>query len=843
MSGRSGALGDIKIGMRKWNLPTIGDYYHVFMIGDLPPVLVGMNTVKDKWISARAHAVATSLLIDIYTDSGLHFPLFQSYFLYTHNGALVIAIKRNDKIANLSTTQPYIRWRSNAYFDGFDAVPTNAGIEVEGIVPNTEADFYRFQAKWRTAQGNQGYTFAFVNGRRVKSLNLTTLKLGDTIEYVRDASVKEVLEIYTKDLKAFDSILDHQAKYFLPRPGLGVTIDYWDDIDVYLLNYSMAQRYTGYYYHFNRDDSIRMVTHRDYSIPIAYLMGYVERSPDGWYWNQDLRIELIIRHGGWNDRALHDEHHRIKELFKLPEPLRIKAMLGPDTTPIWRAEELENSAYTQLMRTEFGDVTRQMVEDAYGYNAISRLVGDTPIKIEDGQKWARFPVSLRRLSTVYEYNKSGLLLGWYYHDYSVEYPVRNELTKYLEAFIGTGDVDLSTVYDQMTTTLEPGVDYRFYISDIANGVAKNNWRDCTGETATYTVTNGVATWNVDLKKKHVAVKNTKDFLAKTIVLNYYDDLLTFTVNVDEVSSGNILTNDIMAIPPGQVDIWLNGFSLVKDIDYFINWPQIGIINKAFLVDGASQTVTFRGRGFCTRDMKLETVKDFGFVKYGQLSHNSRFNVRDDKVIRITVGGQLYTRDELGFTEDGTTIVMPGVENGAPYSITDPIIPIAMVTNTDTYTLRDKSEAVDAEVEDYLTMDLPEPIPTVPDAIPTLYKVFSPFTAKLIYDMLGGYLLMDEFEGDYSLDDVKKKLVGYEWILAFDPVIQGYDKDYVIVHPHPESGAIMLNVYQFRFLTRAVEVFLNGEVNISRHTLIVEPGFEHYTYDHPHPHRTWAEVGQ
>lgn len=843
MSKKGGALGDILIGMRKWNLPTQSDRYHVFNIGDLPPELVGMDTIKDRWVSARAHAVATSLLINIYTDSGLNFPLFQSYFLYTRNGALIVAIKRNDAIADLSVVQPYVRWRSNAYFDGDGAVPINAGIEVEGIVPTSEAAFYRFQVKWRAAKLKPGYAIAYVNGRRVKDLNLTTLNVGDTIEYVRDASIKEVLEIPVKSLKAFDSILDHQAKYLLPRPGLGATIDYWDDIDVFLLNYQLAMRYSGYYYHFNREDSIRMVTHRDYSIPVAYLTGYVQNSPDGWFWNQDLRIELVIRHGGWNDRALTDEHHRIKELFKLPEEKRLKAMMGETSADIWRATVLENSAYTQLMRSEFGQIDRQMVEDAYGYNAISRLVGDTPQTVEPGQKWVKLPYSLAARSTVYEYDAGGLLIGWYQHDCSIEYPLRNTTTRYIEAFTGIGGVGLSTEYDKPSTELKPGIDYRFYLSDIANGVAKNNWRDVTGDSRYYSIMDGKAVWNVDFKKKHTAVKSTEDFLASTVELNYYDDLLTLTVNVDEVRTGNILSTDIMAIPPGQVDVWLNKYSLVLGVDYYIAWPQICIVNKAFLNDGMLQEVTLRARGFCNSDMTLEVGADIGFVKYGALSRNSRFNVRDDKVVRICVAGQLFTRDELGFTEDGTSITVPGVANGSPYAITYPVVPVSRVTNTDTYTLRARSEAVDKQVEDYLTQGLPEPVEPLPDAIPTLYKVFSPFTTKLIYDMLGGYLSMDEFMGEYSIDDVKKKLVGYEWILPFDPIIRGYDKEYVIVHPHPEAGTVTLNVYQFRFLNRAIAAFLKGEVNLTRHAVLVEEGFEHYTVDHPHPHRTWAEVGQ
>jgi hypothetical protein len=838
---RAGAIGNIKIGMRSWNLPTPSEWYHVFMIGDLPPELVGMQTIVNKWVSARAHCVSTSLLIDVYIKNGLHFPLHRTYFLYTGKGALVVAIKHTPKIAHLGEVQPWIRWRSNAYFDG-KLGPMNGGIDVQGMSPTTEAQFYQFQVLWRDAQSKPGYAWAFVNGRRVRDLNLTTLKLGDAIEYYYDSSVKEVLEIKTKTLKSFDSTRDNLAKYLIPRPGLGTTIDFKDDIDIYLLNYELAAKYTGVYYNQNFDKSIRNVTHRDFSIPSAFLRGYVDDSPDGWYWNQDLRIEVIVRKSGW-DRKLVDENGRIKELFKLPETKRLNAMIGQTANvSVWKAAALENSPYVKLFGESMTGITRQMVEDAYGYNAISRLIGDTPIKYVDGTGWVTLPFSLTYRSTIFEYNSAGVLLGWYPHDYSIEYPVRNAQTKYVEAFIGKGGVGLCTKYDTVSQTLETGVDYRFYVSNIYNGVSQNDWKDVTGDAEYYTVVGNVVTWNVNPVRFHTAVKSSKDFLASTIELNYRDDLLAFTVNVEEVRGGRVPVTSVMDIPPGQLDVFLNGFSLIEDIDYYVKWPEVCIVNKVFLKPGTLQTVVVRGRGFCDKDMQLEKAKDVGFVKYNELSRNARFNVRDDKVCRIVVGGQLFTRSEVGFVEDKATLTVE-VANGTPYQISNPVIPMAGVTNGDTYVLKAKSEAIDKEVEDYLTLGLPEPAKPQPNPIPNKYPVFSPFTAKLIYDMLNGILLMDEFKGEYSLNDVKAKLVGYEWILPYDPALKDVNTDYVMIQPHPETEVIKLDIYQFRFVTRAIEAYLGDKVAINRHTVIVEEGYQHEMEDHPHPHQTWAEVGE
>ena len=840
ISKRQGEIGNTKIGMRQYNMPTTNEWYHLFMIGDLLPEQVGMNNIVDKWVSVQAHCNSTSLLIDLYTNKGLHIPAHRAYFLYTGNGALILAILDSKKIAHFGLEQPWIRWRSNAWFDG-DHVPKNGGIEIDGFTPQTESQFYTFQAKYRAAKAKLGYTWAFVNGVRVRDLNLTTLALGDYVEYVRDASVKEVLEIPVKDLKSFDSILDNKGKYLLPRPGLGTVIDFSDDVDIYVLNYLQAARYIGYYYHQNHVDAIRNVTHRDYSIAQMYLRKGIE---EDWQWSylKDLRVEVIVRHSGWI-RELADEAHRIKELFKLDEDKRIDVMVGTSAgVDVWRAANLENSAYPALMRAEQGTITRQQVEDAYGYNALSRLIGDTPFKIAASEKWIALPFGLIGLSTVYEYDQLGRMIGWHLHDNSIEYPVRDDRCRYIEAYPGVGGVGLSTVHDQVRVPLEAGVDYRFYISNIVNGVSMDNWTDCTGDLTKYSIADNVLTWSVDMTKHHVAVKNSKDFLSYSFDVNYRDDLLAFSINVNEIKVGTTPAPGIMDIPPGEFDLFMNEYGLVEGIDYYVEWPMICVCAKNYMVDGPIQKFTARGRGFPRKDMSRYLPKDSGFVKYGELSHNSRFNVRDDKVTRIEVGGRLYSRDEVGFTEDGTKVSVD-VRNGTPYKITHPIIPMMGLTVKDTYTLLAEAEAIDQAVEDYLTIGIPEPEQPNPDAIVNgWYPVFSPFATKLIFDMLNGILPMDEFRDEYSLDWLKQRLVGYTWILPFDPTLKAVDERYVIIHPHPENDVIELNVYQYRLLQRAIDVFLGGDIELNRRLVIVEEGFEHYQEDHPHPHRTWEEVG-
>lgn len=843
-----GALANIRIGRRDYNLPTPQGYWHVFAIGELPPFLVGMDEVRMKWVSARAHAINTSLLIDIYTGPGKRIPSHKCYFLYTREGGLILAVPDMPVIDTLGEVQPYIRWRSNTWFDSEDAVAMNAGIEIEGYTFVDNNSFYAYQQKWRTAkQATPGYAMAYVNGKRIKDINQVTCKMGDIIEYVLDKSVREVKEFKLKDLRTFVSDLDKKDKYLIARDGLGSVIDYYDDVDFFLLRYTTEFVYDGLYYHQNQLDAVRMVTHRDYAICTPYV-GSIVDAEKFWLLDHDIRVEVVIRHGGYR-RPLVYNAQRLKELFKLPYADRINAMVGErSTVSVWKAAALESSAYTAAMQALDGEITRPMARDALGYHAISRLVGDVPQKLalSEFARWLQLPWNAVKRGTVFEYNQQGLLLGWYPHDYSLEYLVNNPSAMYFEAFTGKASAADYTIYDVEDFQLDEGVDYRFYVCTVWNNIPRNDWVDVTGDDEVYEIIDGKVHWKISFAMKKGAIRCDTRTYIKDFELSYRDRALAFSVISKEdviIADDNTDLEAMVEIPFGQVDVFMNGRSLIENLDYYVSWPEIAIVNKEYLLHDRVQYVTVRGRGFCSKDFEREGPSDWGFVSHRSLSTNQRFNLRDDKVSRVVIGGQLYSREELGFAEDHATLPA-SIKNGAPYQVTHPIVPMKGLTSLDTYAFREQSLLVDKEVEDYLSLYLPQELPELPNPIPAWYRVYSPLCTKLIYDMVDGVINMNEFKEEYSLDWLRERMKGYDWLLKYDPCLKDdVDLQHVIIHPHPEDAPIALNIYQYRLLDRVIQVMLDGRIAINRDLVIVEEGFEHYADDHPHPHRTWESVGQ
>ena len=834
-----GTRKDVEVMWEKIPLPTATDWYHVFQIGELDPTTLGLNGRLMSWVSLEQHCNAEQLFADVYNKAGIQVPKFLCHFLVLLNGMMVVAIRHVPELANFGKEDVYLRFYSNSYFEapnpGF-----SKGIDVAGYRPadlnSRNVVINRHNNMIATIeQIGQGHVFCYINGRLVRSINSQTLAVGDYVELVLDLSVKDYHEFKVSELDNFVSELDKKQKYLVHYDGKGETIEYRDDVEMYLIRRTNENVFQGVLYHRNVEDAVRMVTHKDYSIPTQYVAGYLEDNP--WLGQtEEIGLRLYLRHSGYR-RPLVFEHHRIHELYKLPDGDVVDAMIGNDSTvPEWQARNLELSGYTAIMRHTGNTIPLELVQSAYGYNSISKIVGDTPQHIKEAGGWVELPAALRNASTVFEYDKDGVLIGWRNHGNGRYYTPRSLDCRMIEAVVGRGSTKMSTAYNADLYTLQDGVNYRMYARRVNGGLAVTPWQDVTDNTEFYVVINGQVEWKVSQNDWETAIKNDVDIACYDLTLSYRDGINRFTINTDEIRTDGLSHPNAAEIPFGSFRIWLNGRSLIQDLDYIIQWPEIVVVNKKYLSGTGTERFLFLGMGFCQPDMTMLPPKDHSFIKHGRLSKNKRYDIRDDKVVRIVIDGCVYARDELLFGEDPVGAVsVTDVQNGLPYVVDDVIVPLRGLVNEDTYTLRAKSLEVDKRVEDYLTAMKPEPQEETPNIIPELYQIYSPFASKITHDLAQGLLRMDNFQSHYNDQQLKAACEPYLWLLEYDPCFsEKIDLDYVSIHPHNERRAIILDVYQWRFLNRAIKYFLKGRVNISKF-IKIESGFEHETDDHPHPY--------
>lgn len=832
ISPRVGYLNNVKLMGRLISLPTRGDYYHVFQIGQLNPILLSLmpnvpQWSREQWVNLANCCTLNTMMADVYVDTGISLPRHEVYYLTSNEKNIIIAIRANSKInINYGSDTIYFRVYDNAYYESLRSDKLADQIIVAGMTINDTGDILDYQSRINLLKAKHGLCTVYRNGYLVDGISILDTNVGDVVEYVYDSSVKRVVELVVDNLEVYQSELDNARKYLIHYEWNGEEcIEYHDDVDIYVVDEHSVGKYRGVYYHRNVSNSCRMVTHRDYGLLVSHIRHFnssLQNARDSVILPHQLKIRLHIRKSGY-DRKLVFENNRLHELFKLEDDRILAAMVGTDSTVSnWQASNLEMSNYCKLMRSDANDITRNLVIDAYGYNGLSVLLGNTPkpTYLYSDRQQVTVNYGLQATSTAYEYDEAGLLIGYHLHDSGTVYNAVDANCRLVEMINGTGTNKPEAIFGKDNISLPKYDNYRVYYCHRTGDSfdeLDNNWLDIT-DSDYYRVENNILIWNGLDYNQCIMVRTDRTFLNYELGIIPTDGVLRFTLSELE-DRGNGVKHYTMPVPAGELDIFLNGYSLIENVDYYVSFPEVVIVNKSYLTMNPNtrvQKLVIRFTGFCNSDLSRDRADDYGFVVHGLLSHNNKFDIRDDRVLRIVVDGRCLHRDQLLFSELHSGISVTDVDNGKPYCIKDIVVPMKDLTNSNTYELRNKSIAIDKAVSDYMTKCLPQPDRPAPSAITNRHPVISPFISKILYDMLTDhYFTLDKL---LTIDDNKvyELCQPYEEWLRFDPINPEFNIDsrFIEVHPHNHYNTVALNLYQYRFLKRVTELYSDGLVDIS-----------------------------
>lgn len=800
---------------RRIPLPTSNQDYHVYGIGNNVPIRLAMKETYNTWVPLANLGQLNANLIELYLSNGLMLSRSHAFVIRIDEGSFLVAVAIQPRLADIDNNDIYMRTYRNAYYSSERDVTGPEKVIVKGLQVKTAADvpalINEFQ---RYKQLPYGHVFAYHNGYIVDTFRQAEIKSGDYIEFVYDASVKEVVDFKLEYLPTFTSDLDKKQKYLLHPPKRIDTIQYRDDLDFYVIRKGANGAHKGKYYNRNRENAIRMVTHRDW----ALLCEQVKQIYDGessWENYENLYIRVHMRHSGYY-RELADEHNRIKELYKLNDTEIVRAMVGLDSTvPNWTVNTLESSSYTRIMRSYLQNITEQEVARAYGYNAMTKITADSPIMMRGGK--FDIPIGLEENSTVFEYDHNGLLLGWRLHyGGDVYYPFYRDCVM-IEVLGGLGSrlagFQLSTGICKVSTDES----FRVYVSPInVNGVPTNDWADITDDRTKYSVdAYGNVSWNIDHAGQIGVIKSDKYFVCYDYDIEEYNHLYRFSLNHSDQDPR------VMHIPPGRIDIWMNGKALIENMDFKVNYPEVVIWNKEYLRKSV-QKFTIRAYGFANSDLSRTLSPERGYVKHQMLSVNNVYDIRDDKVMRIVSNGRTFHRSVVKFAEDQRNISLPDLNDGRPYLIEPALVPIRGVVNYNTYPYLQKSLDTDKAVSDYLTSKLPEQLPSTLHSIPERYMIYSPTMGRLVYDL--GQQLKLPLAPEAPEAEVAKFMEPYLWLLDFDPCrVDEVDLRYTAIHPHPQAVVLAVTKYTYLFLQRINVLYLNERVNLAAFLMIEGEG--------------------
>ncbi len=789
-------------------LPKVKTWYQVFQLGSMNHRELGITDLFDQWVRLDRILNHFGTMVTLYNELGRTLPLEFAWIRKQVNGNILICVEMTESQADFSTDALFVRFYNGAFRYKPEYTADHES-EVFGRVITNNSERFDMVSRFNDYRLRAGEPIAYVNGYEVDILTADDIELWDYVEIVYDGLIETIHYFPLADMKSFHSELDGKRKYLLHPPKQLDTINFINDIDI-----SVLKGNTGYYFHQNQSESFRQLTHNDYSILVNRFDYYLINTDD---WNQhaELKVKLVVRRSGMV-RPLTFNHARIHELYKMTDPQIVQAIAGMASNIVeWQGSNLEKSSYCRIMASKYGTVQNDLCTDAYGYNAVSRYAADTPTKTKllESTLIAELPPLLTRNCTVYEFDDNGLLLGYYTHSNNInnQYVCQHPETALVEAVEGQGGKVLDITFNAADYTTRKGFNYRFYTDVLKSGAPTDDFEDVTGTDAYHVEPDGTVVWNIDQSRRLPIVWCDSNFLAYSFTEDMFDGQAKFSID-HWFSEGGYKP---LEFEPESLEIWMNGHLLVPRIDYFIEWPQVVVCNKQHLADGPTRhqpKFDVRCRGLAAH-LRLPKT---GFVINNLLSNNALFDVRDDKVVQIAIGGKMQHRDDVTFRED-TAIGVSKQLNGLPFAVNDPTVPLRELVSVDTYTLRDTSRNLDERVENYLTNYIPTPENVVNNPIPIQYHLFSPIMNKVIHDILNGHLTPTADDELYyiSTRQFDELMKPYVYLLAYEPVLKGVDLRYCSVHPHDGLDYIDLEPIQMALIERLNDRYLNNKVLINK----------------------------
>lgn len=810
---KRGDVYGVQVSEHHIQLPDTKSWYHTFQIGLQDPEALGFE-VWGGWRCAKDLVNRNGVIIFAYDESGRQVPLDLVYMRFISNHNLLVAVKRYETQTNFGSTDLYLKIYKGKYQTSADWTEAHQ-IYCESMVVRKAEDITNLLVRYAQAANKPGYVFCTVNGYPVDSLTAQNIKPWDYVEYLHDGTIKEIHEYYLDELVDFFSTLDKTKKFLVHFPKKTDEVLHLNDLELYL--YKGKE---GRFVHTHLMSDLRQLTHRDFSLGCAHIYDYGVRNPEWWAKSLDPKVKVFVRHPAL-DNTVQFDANRIMELYQMDDEQIVSALVGPDNSlENWRADVLEKAPYSRLINALPGNITRKLVTDAYGYNAASRLLGDNYLPVQ--YNTADEPVVglshlMMQQCTVFEYDKDGLLLGWYNHDLfsGSVYECTNLETAFVEPIEGVGTDKLDIEFGMDMSKVDPRYQYRYYLDETISEQPSGRYTEVTGSNAYDVLADGSVVWHVDPTRFLPVRQCDRTFLINKFQFTFADvmtknGLLLVNAEYDSAKMG---PKDPLKFEPETVEVWLNGHSLVIGLDAIVSWPFVGICSRALLdqLGRVDYEITLRVRNFAPMG-KQYTMPKYGYVIDGLLSNNCRYDVKDDKVIRIIAGGRTYGRDSVEFREDRPALREHKLVNGTPYQITDPMVPLRNQVEYPTYPMHAVAKSLDTAVEDYLTQKLPVCPEVEHNPIPNRYNLYSLTLNKLILDIVNGEFTISERPGHViTSTELEERMQVYERFLNVDAAFMETDERYVSFYPLASGGTATLYPLEFSFIERVNKTYFNNRV--------------------------------
>lgn len=772
-----------------YRLPTKDSRYYIYYLGISNPAKLGVTTRTDhlafsRWQPIDEHVTNNNVRIDIYLDNGLRLPLHNAYTLYTRERYILFAIKSpTNRVFNLNDNHLYFRFYQNTY----DYTKHKNSLVCYSETVKTQRDVTQLRNDLENTEGHQEIV---VNGWGVHEFTLRNVSQPTDVHVIVDPSIIKVYQFKLSDLPVFHSALDNCYKYLLTLEGLSERY-YNNDLDVYVGTQNL---YT--YYHRANKRYHRNVTHHRISLEVNFIDNLRDITPINNLDETNLYITVKVKATGIDRHGVY-ETNKQHELEKLPEEHRNKLLLSTDDQlNFWKASTLEASIYNSVETNTVEYLTPHSFSSLYGYNAIIKMIAPYPVPVRQGRA-ARPIVFHDQAVTLLHYNNAGLVREVELQEQTLDNYFESVWSN-IEVITGTGSdegcyfegVGTVELEGNVVTIYESPQNYEESEVPVWEIVDNDNYR-LQGTTLTRKQLN----YNI---KTLVKTDGRFNLNKKPLQINrgVYQTPLTYKKEGKSV---------VDYTPKATLNVIMNGYTLIEGVDYIRYNHLILILNKQHLHDTSQDLIVYE-----TNDSALtDRVINRGFVERGMLSRDFYHQTKEDKVLKLIVGGQLKTLSNVTFDEDG---VNPYNDySGLPYMVIQKNHTLNAIEIDEDEAISLKEEAVekDAEIDRYLTTLYPKSPSVVNTVIPNKYLLYSPFLATMLH-----YIRYEKIKVTATTENVYEQTKPHLHWLEIDPINPNnlFDKRFIKIHPHTYKEPITLNPPQYVFFKKIIDMFINTPID-------------------------------
>lgn len=839
-------------------------WHHVFQIGQTFPMLLALDSLKNAWVRADQIAMEHGTVLNVFLESGVEIALCHCWLRKVSDNNILLAVEIRPEFdlgtemrvnefgeqelvkRRIADEKVYFRCYQNAraQTNGW-ALTTNSDFQpltyLYQYVSNS-ADFVKFLNAVKAAQkkhGNLGKGRYYIDGFLVGSQLAYTasLHLGRYLIYIHDETILYEGVVKLEDMGTYISKVDVGTMKMCLIAGEAVkdlSINYHDDCDFYLTNQPLltTSGAKSCYLGRVRKDIVRQVTQNAYGLRTPSINALVSEHATSLFKDGVVYVRYIIRNGGMR-KGLPFHNERLNELYMLPLDKIKEALWGVNSVvPEWRAENLEASSYMKIVSSDWNKISAELVAKGYGYHALMHVAFNEAVRpvnksYQLNQGYLAAPMRDGYNASMHRYNAQGLYLG--------PKNIRIENSNYYDAEAGISlaefinipfhETEDGTYIDQDVTSADL-VDYGFraYVCTWQRGGPLNDWTDATDSVwYTYTEKDGVGkiAWNyalLDAAGLYPAIRiQNKVHCYDWKPTGTYTGALRFSVESTQSVAG-VMKKQIQHIPSDTLDLYLNGIPLIEGVDYYLKWPEIVVV-KRITSNIANTKLTIRHYGVSLSKVTAHRApREIGFTKAGILSADGKYDLRNDRNIRILVDGVLKLRSEVRFAENGTGSLSA---DGRPYSIQEYRFPMDGFVPIPVKPLAVLAEDIDERVSAYVTPHINPKVTERGFIDGERYQVVGPLISTLLHAMVNfGFLDHGELNNITITDKVIEELAAPYWsLMEYEPIYNGASVYYVNILPHQYSNQLEISERQYVFLEHIIHLYLKDSIDMTPYVKI------------------------